>query len=94
MDVDITQEQFYSLHEKEKQEILWRGFFDESSQKWHVDFDVSKFINHSYEANVTQDDSYEDAYLVAVRDITAGKELTQNYLEFESQEDLERRGIK
>jgi SET domain-containing protein len=93
LDLNITQEQFDSLDQKEKDEVLWWGFFDELSQKWHVDFDVSKFINHSKDATVTQDDSHEDAYLVAVRDIAAGEELTQNYLEFESPEDLKRRGI-
>lgn len=93
LDMNITQEQFDSLDEREKQEILWWGFFDEPSQKWHVDFDVSKFINHSYEATLTQDTEYDEAYLVATRDVKAGEELTHNYLEFESKEDLKRRGI-
>ena len=94
LDVNITQEQFDSLEQKEKDEILWWGFFDQPSQMWHVDFDVSKFINHSYHPTVTQDPDHDEAYLIAVRDIAAGEELTQNYLEFESQEDLSRRGIK
>lgn len=93
LDLNITQEQFDSLEQNEKDEILWWGFFDQPSQMWHVDFDVSKFINHSDDATVTQDKDYEEAYLVAARDIKAGEELTQNYLEFETQEDLERRGI-
>lgn len=94
LDLNITSEQFESLDDKEKQEVQWWGFFDKPSQMWHVDFDVSKFINHANEANVTQDSAYQDAYLVAVRDIAKGEELTQNYLEFESEEDLMRRGIK
>ena len=93
LDLDITQEQFDTLDEKEKREIQWWGFFDQPSQKWHVDFDVSKFINHSYDATVTQDPGHDEAYLVAARDIRKGEELTQNYLEFESEEDLRRRGI-
>jgi SET domain-containing protein len=93
LDLNITQEQFDSLHQNEKDEILWWGFFDEPSQKWHVDFDVSKFINHSKEATVTQDENHDEAYLVATHDIKAGDELTQNYLEFESEDDLKRRGI-
>lgn len=93
LDLNISQEEFDSLDEKEKAEVLWWGFFDEPSQKWHVDFDVSKFINHSYDANVTQDESREDAYLIAKGDIKKGEEITQNYLEFESQQDLGRRGI-
>lgn len=93
LDLNITQAQFDSLDQKEKDEILWWGFFDRPSQKWHVDFDVSKFINHSYDANVTQDTTHDEAYLVAARAIPQGEELTQNYLEFESQDDLRRRGI-
>ena len=96
LDLNITQEQFDALHEREKKEILWWGFFDEPGQRWHVDFDVSKFINHAPadEATVTQDENHEEAYLVATQDIQKGQELTQNYLEFETQEDLEKRGIK
>lgn len=93
LDLNITQEQFDSLEQKEKDEILWWGFFDQPSQMWHVDFDVSKFINHSNDATVTQDENHDEAYLIATRDIQSGEELTQNYLEFETQEDLARRGI-
>jgi len=60
---------------------------------WHVDFDVSKFINHSNNATVTQDENHDEAYLIATRDIQSGEELTQDYLEFEAQDDLRRRGI-
>lgn len=94
LDVNITQEQFDSLDAKEKQEILWWGFFDQPSGKWHVDFDVSHFINHADDGTVTQDPSHQDAYLVAARDIKVGEELTQNYLEFETEEDLKKRGIE
>ena len=94
LDLNIMQEEFDSLNEAEKREILWWGFFDEPSQKWHVDFDVSKFINHSNSATLTQDASHEDAYLITTRGVKKGEELTQNYLEFESLEDLKRRGIE
>ncbi len=93
LDVNITQGQFEVLNEREKDEIRWWGFFDVSTQKWHVDFDVSHFINHSYDGTVTQNPEHADAYLIATRDINAGEELTQNYLEFESKEDLTKRGI-
>ncbi len=93
LDVNITQEQFSSLPDAEQAEIKHWGFFDVPSQKWHVDFDNIHFINHSYEANTTQDFSTTEARVIAVRDIKAGEELTQNYLEFETPEDLERRGI-
>ncbi len=94
LDVNISQEQFDSLDEKEKREIRFWGFWDEPNNVWHVDFDSSKFINHSSDSTLTQDKKHKDAHLVATRDIKAGEELTQNYLEFESKEDLKRRGIK
>jgi SET domain-containing protein len=93
LDVNITQEQFDSLSDREKEEFQWWGFFDEPSQRWHVDFDVSKFINHSLEGTVTQDKNHNGAHLITTRDVNKGEELTQNYLEFESEEDLKRRGI-
>lgn len=93
LDLNITQEQFYLLDQKEKDEVMWWGFFDQPSQMWHVDFDVSKFINHSQDATVTQDNNHDEAYLIATRDISLGEELTQNYLEFETVEDIARRGI-
>jgi len=93
LDVNITQEQFDSLTDREKEEFRWWGFFDESLQRWHVDFDVSKFINHSIEGTLTQGENHKEAYLITTRDIKKGEELTQNYLEFESEEDLKRRGI-
>lgn len=94
LDVNISQEQFDSLTDREKEEFQWWGFFDEHSQRWHVDFDVSKFINHSKEGTVTQSTDHSEAYLVTTLDVKRGEELTQNYLEFETEEDLKRRGIK
>jgi SET domain-containing protein len=93
LDTNITQEKFDSLTDREKEEVQWWGFFDESSKRWHVDFDVSKFINHEKKGTVTQDKDHEEAHLVTTRDVKRGEELTQNYLEFESAEDLKRRGI-
>lgn len=93
LDLNISNETFEKLTQIEKEEIRYWGFWIETQKVWHVDFDMSKFINHSLEATVTQDSDYEDAYLVATRDIKNGEELTQNYLEFESEEDLRNRGI-
>lgn len=93
LDVNISQKEFNTLSDREKTEVKYWGFFDKPSQKWHVDFDVSKFINHSKDPTVTQDINYDEAYLIATRDIEEGEELTQNYLEFETEEDLRRRGI-
>lgn len=94
LDVNITKDQFDSLSTNEQEEIRWWGFFDESSEHWHVDFDVSKFVNHAKDGTLTQDTNHADAYLITTRDVNKGEELTQNYLEFESMEDLKHRGIE
>lgn len=93
LDVDITQQEFDSLDEREKSEIRYWGFRVEENNTWHVDFDVSRFINHSYSPTLTQDPSHKDAYLITTRDVKQGEELTQNYLEFETADDLKQRGI-
>lgn len=93
LDVNITQEQFDTLSDREQEEFRWWGFFDTATDRWHVDFDVSKFINHSTEGTVTQDKNNDEVYLVTTRDVKSGEELTQDYLEFETLEDLHKRGI-
>ncbi|MFA5135845.1 MAG: SET domain-containing protein [Patescibacteria group bacterium] len=94
LDINITVNEFDSLDEKEKNEIRYWGFWDKTHNEWHVDFDNSKFINHSFTPTLTQDPKHKDTYLIAARDIKSGEELTQNYLEFESKEALKKRGIQ
>lgn len=93
LDLRLTTEQFKKLTEEEQREVKWWGFFIEEKSLWHVDFDVSKFINHSFLANVSQDNTYESAYLVATRNIKSWEEITQNYLEFESEDELRNRWV-
>ncbi len=93
LDVDIPKEIFEKLDSREQQEILYWGFYDEPRNVYHVDFDNTKFINHSRDSNITQDVNHLDMYLLASRDIKAGEELLQNYLEFESEEEFNARGI-
>lgn len=93
LDVNISQADFESLDEKEKNEVEYWGFWDKMNNVWHVDFDNTKFINHSEQPTVTQDLEKKDMYLVTTRDLKKGEELTQNYLEFESVESLKKRGI-
>lgn len=93
LDVNITQEEFDSLDERERQEVEYWGFWDKMNNVWHVDFDNTKFINHSEKPTVTQDIEKKEMYLVTTRKVDRGEELTQNYLEFESVESLKKRGI-
>ena len=94
LDLNLSERQFESLNDKEKQEVRWWGFQIPGTKQWHVDFDVSKFVNHSDKPTLTQDPGRADAWLVTTRDVEKGEELTQNYLEFESEDDVKRRGIR
>ena len=64
LDTNISEEIFDSLDEREKSEIKYWGFKIEEDNVWHVDFDVSKFINHSFSPTVAQDPKHKDAYLI------------------------------
>jgi len=88
LDVDITQVQFDSLKEEEKKKIKYWGYWFEPNKVWHVDFDHIHFINHPFTPNSAQDFSLPEAPLTATRNIKTGEELTQNYLDFLSEEDL------
>ena len=58
------------------------------------DFSIIKFVNHSSNPTSTSDFTKPNNPLLAIRDLMAGEEITQNYLEFESKEVLRGRGIK
>ncbi len=80
LDVDITPEEFESLSEAEQKEVQYYGYFNKKKNEWHVAFDAIRVLNHGEEgtANVTQD---EDMVMTALRDISSGEELLQNYEE-------------
>jgi SET domain-containing protein len=86
LDVDITQEQFDLLSPNEKEQIMYYGYKDKKSQKWHVAFDAIRVLNHAPYgiANVTQD---EDMIMIALRDIKLGEEIVQDYQEIFSADD-------
>ena len=94
LDVDISVETFNKLQQREKDEILYWGFYDAPRGVYHVDFDNTKFINHDKNGNITQDSEHLEMCLAANRDIEKGEELLQNYLEFETPEEFALRGIK
>lgn len=78
LDVDITEDEFESLSEQEQKEIVYYGYFNKKTKKWHVAFDAIRILNHGSgeEANVAQD---EGMVMTARRDISKGEELLQNY---------------
>ena len=80
LDVDITIEEFASLAPNEKREVMYYGYFNKKTNKWHVAFDAIRILNHGTAdvANVTQD---EDMVMTAKRNISNGEELLQDYIE-------------
>ncbi|KKS94280.1 MAG: Nuclear protein SET [Candidatus Collierbacteria bacterium GW2011_GWB1_44_6] len=94
LDVNLSEQEFEELNPKEQVEISYWGFWDKDKNVWHVDFDNSRFINHSDSPTVTQDIDRGEAYMVTTRKVDRGEEITQNYLEFESVDDLRKRGIE
>jgi len=80
LDVDITKEEFASLTPDEKREVMYYGYFNKKTNKWHVAFDAIRILNHGTAdvSNVTQD---EDMVMTAKRNISNGEELLQDYIE-------------
>lgn len=82
LDIELTEEQFAKLDEREKQFILHYGFINKRTGLYHLTFDNTRYINHAIEPNMVLDPNTE--FLVAKRDIKAGEELTQDYSDFEN----------
>jgi hypothetical protein len=80
LDVDITQTQFETLTTEEQKSIKYYGYWNKKTQKWHVAFDAIRILNHgdAGTANVSQG---EDMVMRAIRNISTGEELLQDYLE-------------
>jgi len=90
LDLEIPPADFEKLEQYEKEVILFSGFCSKKSNKHHLSFDNTRFINHSPEGNVSIDKSVDDIEypLIAVKDIKKGEEITQNYFEFDDNHQL------
>lgn len=84
LDINISDEQFLALSYSEQNEIRHHGHFDKVTKKWHVDFDMTRFANHSFEPNIQQGYNSKGYYIVAVRDIKKWEELMIDYWDFEN----------
>lgn len=86
LDVDLTQEEFETLTPSEQKELKYYGYFNKKTSRWHVAYDAIRVLNHAPKgvANVTQD---EDMVMTAIRDISRGEEILQDYSEIFSTDD-------
>lgn len=83
LDINISQEAFDRLPESERQQIRHHGHLDAVSGLWHVDFDMTRFANHSSKPNIQQRYHGMAYYIVAIQDVAAGEELLIDYADFE-----------
>ncbi len=83
LDINLSKEEFESLADNERQEIMHHGHYDKVLDKWHVDFDMIRFANHSDHPNLKQKYNDKGYYIQSLRDVKKGEELTINYEDFE-----------
>jgi len=81
LDLEVTQDRFDTLSENEKLTLKHYGY-KAKDNKWHLNFDDVRFLNHSDKPNITQSET-NSSLLIARRGIEKGEELTQDYREFE-----------
>ena len=81
IDCQITQERFDALPPIIQNEFLVHGWVNENG-KHQMNMDNEKFINHSDNPN-TSSPGY-GKFVVALKDIEIGEEITQDYREFDT----------
>lgn len=83
LDLNLSQEEFELLPESEKNEMTHYGHFDKVSGLWHLDFDLTRFANHSDSPNVKQLYDEDGYYIVAIAELHDGDEMLIDYSDFE-----------
>ena len=79
LDLSLTEEQFAALDPIEQKTILHYGYVDKNGL-YRLDHDDIRFVNDSNNPNIGLRSA---GLIIALRDIRAGEELTQNYHDFE-----------
>lgn len=87
-DKKISVEDFAKLSDSTRELFKKVGYLSEQSGKWVMppENDAACFTNHSINANtasVFNSQVSDELVFVATRDIKAGEEITNNYLEFD-----------
>lgn len=93
--MELSHEDFLKLDSSEQERLRHCAYRSKNTGNWFLCGDDIEYINHADDANTTEHiDPHSGAgTLIAKRDIHPGEELTQDYREFESEEDLKARGI-
>lgn len=92
---EISQNEFGQKTDKDKKEILYFGYRSKNTGNYYLSKGDIHFINHSEDGNATEKimPNRSEGVMFAKRDIKKGEEITQDYREFESEEDTKKRGI-
>lgn len=76
---ELSQESFEALPEDERRTFEHYGY--KRKEKWYLDFDDIRFLNHNDTPNL----KLTSKGITALRDIAVGEELTQDYRDFEDE---------
>jgi len=90
-DRQFTPEQVACFPESARIHILKCGFLDKNKNIYYLGIDYDSFSNHSDNPNLTIDKKISCQFtdsLIASRDINPGEELTQNYYEYDEEQDI------
>jgi uncharacterized protein len=79
LDLLISPSELSRMDEQRQNTIKHYGYFDREKGKWHLAYDDIRFCNHSKSPNI----GLKGGCLVALRDISDGEELSQDYSDFE-----------
>lgn len=88
-DKKMTKQDFEALSSQEKEALQRVAYLSEHSSMWVIppEDDPACFTNHSKSANtksIFKPETSDEPVFIASRDIKSGEEITDNYLEFDS----------
>ncbi len=82
-DLELTEEFVAALPVMARDHVHWYGWWNSGRQRWILDADHARFMNHSDTPNTGVPSGADSSVTVALRDISPGEELTCNYHAFD-----------
>ena len=80
LDISLSDEEYKHLNKANKEFFDAYGRQDKLTEKYMLNIDNTRFINHSETPNI----EHKNYKLIAARDIKRGEELTDNYMDFDN----------
>lgn len=81
LDIILTATMFVRLDQRDQAFILHYGGIDKRLRRYRLPYDNLRFLNHSDSPNVDYDEATDQ--IIALRDISPGEEILQDYHDFE-----------